>query len=155
MMFATIKIKTDYYSTYGLFDQDRYMSTDSNRGPLSNTSILVLIADANLQHPSLGQVLYDLMGLSSHLLFLGDDVHQQSVEHSQAQGQVDIAVKGCHRKVGVRVGHGLKKASHGLPVLLQEVIHEEHVLLLLSKPRYETVVLISAQLDRGTLHHLS
>lgn len=71
---------------------------------------------------------------SSHLILLIDNVHKEAVQHSQTQGQVYIAIKGCHWDFSVLIGHCLQETLHPIPVLIQEFIHEQHVLLLLSKP---------------------
>lgn len=71
---------------------------------------------------------------SSYLVPLIDNVHQQAMEHSQTQRQIHIAVEGGHWGFCVLIGHRLEETPHTIPMLLQEFVHEQHVLLFLSEP---------------------
>lgn len=69
-----------------------------------------------------------------HLVQAGEDVAEEEVEGGELQGQVHVAVIGGHVAAALGVGRALQEGRHGAPVLLQELVHEAHVGLLLTKP---------------------
>lgn len=73
-----------------------------------------------------------------YLIELRDDLPQQSVQHRQLSAEVDVALEA--RRVGqsLWVGDLRQETHHSRPLVLQEVIHEGHVLLFVSKPVEDT-----------------
>lgn len=76
-------------------------------------------------------------GCVQYLVHLGEHLGEKGVQGGELPAQVDVALKA--RRVGDRlwVGDLQQETLHVGPLMLQELVHERHVLLLVSKPENE------------------
>ncbi len=69
-----------------------------------------------------------------HLIELWNGFWQERMESGEFTAQVNITLEACCVWDGLRIGDLQQEALHVGPFMLQELIHEGHVLLLTAKP---------------------
>jgi len=67
---------------------------------------------------------------------LRDDLPEEAVQDGQLAAQVDVALEAARVAHAVQVGDLVKELLHGAPLHLQELIHENHVILFIAKPAH-------------------
>ena len=75
--------------------------------------------------------------VDGHLLQLADGLPEQGVQAGELAAQVDVAFEASRVGDGLRVGDLQQEALHVGPLVLQELVHERHVLFLAAKPGAE------------------
>lgn len=69
-----------------------------------------------------------------YLLRLGEHLGEERVQRGELAAQVDVALEARRVGDGLRVGDLQQEALHVAPLVLQELVHEGHVLLLVAEP---------------------